>query len=525
MGAMHRRASLAVALLAAVAGLGSIAAPAGAASWEYVGPTSICVKVTGPDAPAAGGTMDVAFGETRADPALPGTIRPCAYLGLDEREVPITSDEFGRAAIVYDGPGATGATYPSTDTDPFFTGSTYDSTMKFDLRLDLDGGQWTGSAEWQRTWRVTTSTGGQSTITSSPAPFRVEAGRCASTCEGVFNPPFVPPPDPGTGGQDGQNGDAVCLPPDPACTVPTQTAAQTSSLTVANTAPVAKPETYKVELGRTVDETVLANDVDAEGDDIFVHLIRISFPKTEWSGLDRDGRFLYTAHPKVRTRGAKVITYEVLDARGARSAPKTATIRLTRPAKGRDPRNKRAQGRRKRAEAAANKPYWTRAAHGWSACFGSGLDSQCWTMLSVARTRAYNNEQSWLPDLRDAARKCAAYLLLPVSNKSCAQKIVASGGGAIWDKSVTRNAANLGQCLLWKVDRNRTLSHPFAGDWGKPQFSTDDSLTNPYSPGTRVKDGYGYWRKGFSSRWRIPLFCNSSGLVHKMVHEPLRDAG
>jgi hypothetical protein len=86
---------------------------------------------------------------------------------------------------------------------------------------------------------------------------------------------------------------------------------------------------------------------------------------------------------------------------------------------------------------------------------------------------------------------------------------------------VVRNAVRFGDCLLYAVDKNRTLRHPLRGEWTKPIYSTLHSPVKPYTGNPRVS-GWGTWSRGFTGTVRVPLVCGSNGLVYRRVGEPLR---
>jgi hypothetical protein len=53
-----------------------------------------------------------------------------------------------------------------------------------------------------------------------------------------------------------------------------------------------------------------------------------------------------------------------------------------------------------------------------------------------------------------------------MKNADCAQELLARSAGQIWDKGVIHTADRLGYCLMFRVERLRTLAHPRAGAWG-----------------------------------------------------------
>jgi hypothetical protein len=273
-----------------------------------------------------------------------------------------------------------------------------------------------------------------------------------------------------------------------------------------NHPPVARRDHWNVRAGFVADENVLANDYDPDGDPIVARVLKISFAKKEYSGVERRGQFLYTAGPGTRRVLNKTITYVAVDSHGARSAPAKAIVTIK-------PR-KKAKKKPKKVHASAAAPYWVADPNWVQLCFGSGLDSHCFTMLSVRNTRWLNNSQPW-GTLSGAATACLRYGFLPMKNADCAKKLLQKGAGQIWNKSVINNAAKFGDCLMWEVERNRTLKHPLAGEWGKPIYRTLDSLVKPYNGNARFT-GYGTW-----GNKRVPLFCAANGTVYGEVWRSL----
>ncbi len=288
-----------------------------------------------------------------------------------------------------------------------------------------------------------------------------------------------------------------------------------------NRPPVVMPERWSVRAGWTVDGNVLQNDSDPDGDSLRARVTSISFARREWSRMDQDGSFFYTAGPGTRKRLVKTITYYAIDERGASSAKTKATI-VVLPKKATKsplvlPRNRRATARR-----SSGGPYWD-GPWGWGRlCFGSGLNASCYTMLSVSRAAELNRDSSWRPDYGTAVRWCLKYGIIPLSQDECAKKLLTKGLGFLWDRSVVHNAAKLGTCLLTRTERNRTPLHPISGTWSSPQYHPTDSLVSRYN-GNQQFTGYGTWPKGTFTldRWRVPLFCGRNGNVYRLVGQSL----
>jgi hypothetical protein len=283
-----------------------------------------------------------------------------------------------------------------------------------------------------------------------------------------------------------------------------------------NRAPIAKPDKWVVKPGFNVDESVLANDYDPEGDKITARVIKISFASKEWSKMDADGGFLYVAGPGTKRTLHKTITYVAVDSQGNASAPTKAVVTIARPKAKKSPVRKKHGGGR---AAAVYAPTWFGPNPAWQQlCFGAGLKAHCFTMLSVQNTQALNAFTGWT-NRTGAARACLKFGFLPMKNAACAQQLLERGAGQIWDKSVINNAAKWGYCLMFHVDRDRTLAHPLAGRWGKPQYSPDNSLTRR-SGLAGSTSGYGHWLFGLS-KWRVPLFCDARGQVWAQAYQPL----
>lgn len=287
-----------------------------------------------------------------------------------------------------------------------------------------------------------------------------------------------------------------------------------------NRPPVANPDHWTVQAGRTADEHVLENDTDPDGDPITAEVIEISFARKEWSGMDPDGGFLYTAGPGTSRVLNKKITYVAIDDKGARSQPTTAIVEV-RPTQRsvKQPLTGKAGG----AGASATGPYWDGPWAWGQLCLGSGLKASCYTMLSIARTQDFVQDPGWALDPTGPSRWCVKYGLLPMKNKDCAKKLIEKGLSFVWDRSVAANAAQFGDCLLVRVSRRRSLRHPLAGVWGKPEYHPLDSLVSPFN-GNALVSGYGTWPKGLTGRWRVPLVCERNGMVYRHVYQPLVEA-
>jgi hypothetical protein len=287
-----------------------------------------------------------------------------------------------------------------------------------------------------------------------------------------------------------------------------------------NRPPVARADRWKVLAGRTLDDNVLLNDDDPDGDDVRAKVLKISFAAREYSGVERGGDFLYTAGPGTTRTLRKVITYVAVDSLGARSKPATAVITLKVP-----PRS--AAAPRAGAVAAAATPVWTRYLHWGQQCFSSGLKTKCYVMESLANTAEFNRSTSWVPGLVEAARLCTKYVIVPLKNADCAKKLYSAGINGLWDRGSISSAADQGACLLYRVSRHRTFRHPRAGEWGKPEYHVIDSTVRPFDRANPRTTGWGEWKKDGATidRWKLPLFCDTNGTVLAGSNVSLETAG
>ena len=308
-----------------------------------------------------------------------------------------------------------------------------------------------------------------------------------------------------------QNGDQIYLgstPPEPGLTPGGPVPASQCTDPAGNRPPVAVRDLYKVRAGWTLDENLLRNDYDPDGDPITPKVLQISFARKEWSGLERDGSFLYTAGPGTSRVLLKRITYVVIDSHGAQSQPVTSVVRV-RPWKP----SRRNPLTHKSASAAA--PYWIGPSGAWvRLCFGRALKTQCFMLLSVSNTQALNALTPWAT-LDGAVSACVKFGFIPLNNRECAKKLLEKGLFQVWDKSVVSNASKFQDCLLFRVGRHRTIRHPLAGEWGAPEYRTLDSLVKPFNGNQRFS-GWGTWGK-----WRVPVFCGRDGRVLGKVNTDL----
>jgi hypothetical protein len=308
----------------------------------------------------------------------------------------------------------------------------------------------------------------------------------------------------------------LCTPDNPDQGNPNQD--NTNDHPPANHPPVAVDDTLTVRAGHALDANLLANDSDPDGDAITAKVLNISFAASEYSGVEPSGDLLYTAGPGTTRTLRKVITYVAVDPSGARSAPAKATITLTVPKGSTHRPGSSTRGARK----ATTSPVWTQyPGYAWS-CSGGGLKTKCWYLLSVPRTAQFDRDSAWTPSLAQAATLCLKYGLIPLKNADCAQKLLSAGVNGLWDRGSIADAARFGSCLLYRVSRHRTFSHPLAGEWGKPEYHPLDSTVRPWDRALSATTGYAKWKKDglTTERWKLPLFCQSGGSVAVGINVP-----
>ncbi len=305
----------------------------------------------------------------------------------------------------------------------------------------------------------------------------------------------------GVGIADG-DGDGV---PDDRDECPSQPAPGTANgcpAPPANQPPIAVSDSWRVRAGGYVYDSALRNDHDPDGDRFTPRVTSISFRAAEWSGMEPDGTFNYVSGPGTRVHQRKVITYHLVDERGAQSAPATMTIDVIPPGARRSsaPIRKRRSARRATASAA---PRWYSNPALMYSCFGTGFDTYCFGVLSPAQVQAVNATTPWVtkPSPTDAARACARRF----SGGGIAKCVAGLVSGPIiraGDKQIIRIAAQGGECLLFRQDLNRTASHPLAGEWTSAEYSSLHSFLGIGKWGT--------WRKGLRSTWQVPVSCTAN---------------
>lgn len=259
-----------------------------------------------------------------------------------------------------------------------------------------------------------------------------------------------------------------------------------------NRPPVAVSDRWEVRAGHYVYDNALKNDRDPDGDRFTPRVTSISFRAAEWSGMEQNGTFNYVAGPGTRIHQRKVITYHLVDSRGARSAPATITIDVIPPGKRRDGSPIRARG----AQASAAPRWYANKVIAW-ACFGSGFDRFCYGVLSPAQVQAAYATTPWLsaPSPTEAARACALSFRTGGA-ASCAANLVGGALTRAGNKQILRVAARDGDCVLFKTELNRTPLHPLAGAWSKPDYDPIHSYVR--------KGTWGTWGK-----WRVPVSCTA----------------
>jgi hypothetical protein len=299
----------------------------------------------------------------------------------------------------------------------------------------------------------------------------------------------------------GAPGDCADLGPsqgDPATPSPTPTPTPTPT---PNHPPVAVADHWDVRAGDYVYDNALRNDRDPDGDAITPRVTSISFRAAEWSGMERDGTFRYVSGPGTRVHQRKVVTYYLLDARGARSAPARITIDVIPPGTRRSASP--VHDRRHRASAAAAAtPHWYSNPTLMYSCFGSGFDTSCYGVYSPRQVVAINAATPWItrPTAAEAARACAKAFGRGGVGK-CVSGLLTGPIFRAGDKQIIRLAAEGGDCLLFKQELNRTALHPLAGEWTRPEYSQTHSFLGI--------GRWGVWSKGLTGTWQVPVSCTA----------------
>jgi hypothetical protein len=173
-----------------------------------------------------------------------------------------------------------------------------------------------------------------------------------------------------------------------------------------NYPPVAKPESFTVNAGDSIEGSLLANDSDPDGGKLTINISRTS--KAEGlSSIESDGSFLYTASPGIKHPLQKSITYTAVDPRNGESKSTRALITVVLPKSSSKPRGKRGKN-----GAIAKAPRWFHSKVSERACFGTGIKTSCFVL---------------------------------------------EGG-----------ASNGGSCKLYRLKRVSLASHPIIGKWSEP---------------------------------------------------------
>ena len=272
-----------------------------------------------------------------------------------------------------------------------------------------------------------------------------------------------------------------------------------------NRPPVAVSERWTVAAGGFVYDNALENDSDPDGDSFTPRVTSISFRATEWSGMEKNGTFNYVSGPGTRVHQRKVITYHLVDARGARSAPATITIDVIPPGK----RRKGSPARRGGAQSSAAGTWYSSQTY-VGGCYGSGFDTECYYLMAPAQVHALNAATPWFspPSPTQAARACATSF----RGGGISRCIATLSLGFLMragDKQIIRVSAQDSDCLLVKLDLNRTPLHPLAGSWTKPQYHPINSYVR--------KGTFATWGK-----WQPPMYCTAGAAWKKFPADRTR---
>ena len=270
-----------------------------------------------------------------------------------------------------------------------------------------------------------------------------------------------------------------------------------------NRPPVARADRYHLKAGSFLWTSALANDSDPDGDKFTARVTRIEFRRKEWKGMDLDGTFTYVAGTNARIAMKKVIVYHLVDEHGARSPSAKITIDIDKPGVRRpSPLDKHPN----KARSAAAGRWYANPATLYS-CRGAGFERECYGVMSPRQVAALNAATPWVtrPSIANATSECAQRGIRGAALAGCIEALA----GLLYDagdKQVFRLAANAGACLVFKRTLDRTLRHPRAGEWSKPEFHT----THSYLP----QGKWGTWPRGATGKWRLPVSCNArSALV------------
>lgn len=355
---------------------------------------------------------------------------------------------------------------------------------------DPDGSQRTTSATLnlgQEVFLGASPGTGSGACGTPPPPDRDEDG----VADAADNCPDTPNPDQADADADG-TGDACAPPPPPPVNRP----------------PIARSDSWRLPAGHYVYDNALKNDSDPDGDGFTPRVTSISFRAAEWSGMEQDGTFNYVSGPGTRVHQRKVITYHLVDSRGARSAPATVTIDVIPPgrARNRSPARKR-RGRHASAAVAAR---WYSHPNVMYSCFGTGFDRSCFAVYSPRQVQAVNAATPWvsLPTPGGAIRACGrAFTRSGIPG--CAAGLIGGGLLRAGDKQIIRTvASDGGYCLVSRQELNRSALHPLAGSWTKFRF-------HPIHSFLKIGSQFGTWQKGLTTQWQVPVGCTANSAWKK----------
>ena len=270
-----------------------------------------------------------------------------------------------------------------------------------------------------------------------------------------------------------------------------------------NRPPVARADRYHLKAGSFLWTTALANDSDPDGDKFTARVTRDRVPPqgVEGHGPRRD------VH--LRGRHERADRDEEGDRlpprrRARREVPSAKiTIDIDKPGVRRpSPLDKHPN----KARSAAAGRWYANPATLYS-CRGAGFERECYGVMSPRQVAALNAATPWVtrPSIANATSECAQRGIRGAALAGCIEALA----GLLYDagdKQVFRLAANAGACLVFKRTLDRTLRHPRAGEWSKPEFHT----THSYLP----QGKWGTWPRGATGKWRLPVSCNArSALV------------
>jgi hypothetical protein len=124
---------------------------------------------------------------------------------------------------------------------------------------------------------------------------------------------------------------------------------------------------------------------------------------------------------------------------------------------------------------------------------------------------AINAATPWVsrPSASEAAKACYKAFARGGVQK-CVTGLLSGPVFRAGDKQIIRIAAESGYCLLFRQDLNRTVRHPVAGEWTKPEYHQIHSLLG--------QGKWGTWSKGLTGTWQVPVSCTADAAWKYFPH-------